>query len=141
MSNSASSYVKLQDAYFAETNSLGKWDKIGYKMASTTNFNYGGEHVEASNTCSGSNPDGKNCGDAGTTVTGSSITEGWTAENTTNLNDCAKGVNWKISATTVDPIGGDVATGAQLTYSSAKLTDGCSALTPKFVEIAPEASN
>ena len=33
----AGTYVKLQDAYFAETNSLGNWSTIGYKMASTTN--------------------------------------------------------------------------------------------------------
>ena len=75
--------------------------------------------------------------DAESTVIGSAIENGWTAENNTNLNDCAKGVNWKISASTVDPTGGATAKGASIAYASDKLTDGCSALTPKFIEIAP----
>jgi len=146
----AGTYVKLQDAYFAETNSLGKWDAIGYKMANTTNFTYGGENVNPSNDCSEGTTwsatdkacKGTKDGVAVTgTVTGSVIIEGWTAANGANLNDCAKGTNWKISATTVDPTGGANATGASLTYSSAPLTAGCTALTPKFVEIAPAAAN
>ena len=128
--------MKLQDAYFAETNTLGKWAKIGYNMNSTTNFNYGGSDVEASETKDGD------------VVTGSTLSNGWTAENKTNLNDCAKGVNWKISAATVDPknasgtgTNATAASGASIAYTSEKLSDGCSALTPKFVEIAPEAKS
>lgn len=142
--------MKLQDAYFAETNNLGNWSKIGYKMASSTNFTYGGDAVTPKTTCAeGSKLKDDKCvlssdDTKDGAVAGASITDGWTAKNNVNLNDCAADVNWKISAETVDPqsaSGDNKATGASITYSSEALSDGCAALTPKFTEIAPVASS
>ncbi len=136
--------MKLQDAYAAETASAGTWAKIGYAMDDSKNFEYGGKTVEPTNTCSdGTTWDAETSkckGNSGAdgTVTGSTIKEGWTAENPVKLNDCAAGVNWKISATTTNDA--NATGGASLTYSSAKLDAGCETLTPQFSNIAPVAN-
>lgn len=134
--------MKLQDAYYAETASAGTWAKIGYAMNDSKNFKYAGGTVEPTNTCkTGSwNSEENKCKDGTTesTVTGSTITDGWTAENPVKLNDCAAGVNWKISATTTNDA--NATGGASLTYSSAKLDTGCETLTPQFSNIAPVAN-
>lgn len=138
-------YVKLQDAYYAETASAGTWAKIGYAMENSKNFEYGGKTVEPTNTCSaGSSWDAGTSKCKGTdenndgSVTGSTIANGWTAKNPVKLNDCAAGENWKISATTTNDA--NATGGASLTYSSAKLSEGCETLTPQFSNIAPVAN-
>ena len=78
-------------------------------------------------------------GSTPSTVSGSTITDGWTAENPIKLNDCNSGINWKISATTKNDV--NATGGASLTYTSAKLDAGCEALTPQFTNIAPVSAN
>ena len=41
----ASSYVKLQDAYAAERNAAGGWKLIGYTKPASNNFEYTGTGV------------------------------------------------------------------------------------------------
>lgn len=123
----ASSYVKLQQAYFAEQNKFGGWSMIGYTApgsGETTNFYYG-ENFDHS------------------TTTDNASGVGWAADNKVVLNDCAKGTavtsknatgvtdgNWKIT------VSANTATGnGDVTFTSAVKTDGCTALTPSFTSI------
>ena len=70
----ASTYVKLQQAYYAEQNLFGGWSMIGYTApgsGETTNFFYGEafDHNTTTNNASGI---------------------GWAADNKVVLNKCAK---------------------------------------------------
>lgn len=134
-------YVKLQDAYAAETNALGAWKTIGYVApgtADTTNgtgtttaFVYSGGKTAPTNTCEGTIPEGKACGDAGTTVSGSSITKGWIASNRAKLNECNPGGHWDISAA----IGTASNNTGSVAYSKTALATECEQLTPQFSNI------
>ena len=123
-----STYVKLQQAYFAESLKAGGWTLIGYTApgngAATTNFVYGIGGI-ADNT----------------TANVSSETVGWTADNLANLNECAKGsqtagknnattANWKVSV-----IQGAGTSNQELVFTAAVNGAGCTALTPTFDKI------
>ena len=135
--------MKLQDAYVAETNGLGTWVVIGYKEPGGTNFTYAGGNVEPATTCANGgtyNATTKKCiekdaetgADKDGTITGSSITEGWTAENKVKLNDCDAGVNWKISAAT----GLASSNTGSVTYTNVIGDEAnCGGLTPHFKAI------
>ena len=72
---SPTSYVKLQQAYFNESNKYGSWKLIGYTAPNdgqTTNFVYGIGSIALDNS---------------TAV--NSETVGWQASNGKALNDCA----------------------------------------------------
>ncbi len=137
----AGTYVKLQDAYAAETNALGAWKTIGYVApgtADTTNgtgtttaFIYSGGKTAPTNTCEGTIPEGKVCGDAGTTVSGSSITKGWIASNKAKLNECNPGDHWDISAA----IGMASNNTGSVAYTKTALATECEQLTPQFSNI------
>lgn len=101
--------MKLQDAYFAETNNLGNWSKIGYKMGNTSNFKY----TEATIT-------------NGTVEIGTGVTAGWKAENLAALNDCKVGGYWQIDAKGNNDKGGSVE------YTAKVATTDCEALTSSF---------
>lgn len=123
----ASSYVKLQQAYFAEQNLFGGWSMIGYTApgsGETTNFFYG-EGFDHSTTTTAANG------------------VGWAADNKVVLNDCAKGTNvttaaatgitaanWKVTVSANTASGnGDVS------FTSTVNGTGCKALTPSFEAI------
>ena len=122
----AGTYVKLQQAFYAEQNKFGGWGQIGYTApgsGETTNFYYG-ENFDHS------------------TTTTSATGVGWAADNKVVLNECAKGTgitaknasgvtdaNWKITVSANTASGGDV------TFTSAVKTDNCRALTPSFEAI------
>lgn len=123
-----SSYVKLQDAYAAESNQLGGWELIGYtapgNSAATTNFVYGIGSIAEN-----------------TTADVASVTVGWTADNLANLNECAKGTqttgkntattaNWKVSVTQ-----GTGTSNQDLVFTANVNGAGCTALTPTFDKI------
>lgn len=80
----AGTYIKLQQAYFAEASKAGDWTLIGYtapgKDSKTGNFEY-------KSGFSGAIP----TSDLG------SFKGGWAAQNLSNLNECDAGINWGIA--------------------------------------------
>ena len=113
----AGTYVKLQQAYFSESNMAGGWQLIGYSApnnGSTTNFTYGNSlGITAQNS------------DA---LSASKI--GWDAKNNVALNECASAVNWtvtlsKSTGTTSDDI----------RFAASAGDAGCVALPPTFDKI------
>ena len=126
----AGTYVKLQDAYAAETGAVGKWENIGYiapgtkgadaEHYSTTVFDY-------SNSFAGAN--------SGSTMVGSltTATEGWRATTKTALNDCKISSFWFIKFNK----SGD---GASVSYEADIDPNGgtkvnCTSLTANFTNI------
>lgn len=114
----AGTYVKLQDAYVAETGAYyGNFTKIGYEMPGknglTSNFQYAQEGTyDATN---------------GTAAFTSSAVDVWSATNLLKLNDCAGNAkNWKL--------GISQASGTTNGQYNWKVTMGtnCDALTPSF---------
>ena len=115
----AGTYVKLQDAYVSESNSLGTWQLIGYvapgastasqSSPQTTNFTYYGSITAATEISSGV-----------------SANNAWVASNRVALNDCAVGAgNWHIDITTNS-------NGNSVSYAAAT---ACTQLTPTFDKI------
>ena len=124
----AGTYVKLQDAYAAESNKLGGWVLIGYTAPgtktngssfATTNFSY--------------TSDGDGNGQVDLTTTGAALTGGWKATSRVALNDCASGSVWKLDVTgKTDGV----------TYAnSITNTANCTPLTPSFGQIGTKAAN
>ncbi|MDD7300244.1 hypothetical protein [Fibrobacter intestinalis] len=123
-----SSYVKLQQAYFAESLKAGGWTLIGYTApgnnGATTNFVYGIGGIAEN-----------------TVADVSSAKVGWTADNLANLNECTKGsqtagkntsttANWKVSVTQ-----GAGNANQELVFDATVSGAGCTALTPTFDKI------
>ena len=122
----AGTYVKLQDAYAAESNQLGGWTLIGYtapgtkgtKKYETTNFEYS------------STPEW----DATIALTdaGADMAGGWIAKAKVALNDCKANETW-----TLDVKGAT----AGVTYTNT-ISDAtnCTPLTPSFSQIGTKAA-
>ena len=116
----AGTYVKLQEAYFSESNYIGSWTLIGYTApgsnGTTTNFTYAGGLTDKQST----------------SVTGDGA---WKATNNVKLNDCPSAANWyvteEISPATTTASVGLTQKGKILTTNAA----GCTALTPNFESI------
>ena len=110
--------MKLQQAYFSESNMAGGWQLIGYQAPNdgkTTNFEYG--------TTLGIEKDQSDA------VT--SLTVGWDAKNNVNLNECKSAVNWtvKIQKASSSTAGDDIK------FTANAGDAGCVALTPTFDKI------
>ena len=111
----AGEYVKMQQAYFTETNAIGGWTLIGYKAPGdndqTTNFKYSGVVGKAESET--------------TDQTGA-----WKAQNRVNLNDCAKDTDhWTVDVAFTT---GDKDLTFTSTVDDAASTANCSSLTPSF---------
>ena len=115
----AGTYVKLQQAYFSESNVMGGWVLIGYVgpgasdagangSSHTTNFSYSGN--------------------LGVSDTTSTTTTGWQANSIPVLNDCPANSAWTVSV---------VKSNAEVSFTAATPTGqaGCKALTPTFDKI------
>ena len=109
--------MKLQQAYFSESNMAGGWQLIGYQTpnnGSTTNFEYGT--------------------DLGISDQNSDALEssqvGWDAKNKVALNECESGVNWTV---TLSKASGT--TSADISFATSAGDAGCVALTPTFDKI------
>ena len=117
----AGTYVKLQQAYFSESNQAGGWQLIGYMApgnnSSTTNFNYTPEGIA---------PDQSNAL--------SSSVDGWAASNKLNLNECTAGKNWTVSLSATNT-GSSATAQADIVFSASAGDAGCVALTPTFDKI------
>ena len=117
----AGTYVKLQQAYFSESNMAGGWQLIGYMApgndSKTTNFEY---------------DPGSISGGASDAVT--SKKAGWRAKNVQNLNQCQGGqFHWTVELQNASAA--DATTQADLTFTASAGDAGCVALTPTFDKI------
>ena len=118
-------YVKLQDAYAAESNKLGTWALIGYTAPGTkktadefssTVFKYTGGMSEAVELKA----------EGAEAQTGA-----WVAEALTALNDCPEKATWSIAVT-------GATTG--VTYENTYSSEDCKPLTPNFENIGTKAA-
>lgn len=124
----ASSYVKLQDAFAAETGAVGSHAKIGYVIPASSNFTY-------------SDP---NTFTADNTTNLGVLTEAvvhWEADNSAKLNDCAMHSKWQVAVKAatnsnqgvVDYVAGVKGESA----GTAATTSGvCLTLTPNFAKLS-----
>ena len=111
---SAGEYIKLQDAYVSESNAVGTWTIIGYKMDNTTNFTYTGYTSD-------------NDGTTALTSLGQN-TIGWQAANKVALNDCgANACKWQLQMNQAD-------NGNGVSYTPA-LSGNAIPLTPSFTKL------
>ncbi len=123
------SYVKLQDAYAAETGAVGTWGNIGYigpgtkvtNGSNTTVFDYIDNFTGTAN---------------GSTMLGDlgDETAAWEAKNKTALNDCAIQSSWTVKLSK----GSSSSNGSAVLYTAAApdaAGGSCSSLTPNFVNI------
>ena len=111
----AGTYVKLQQAYAAESNAAGGWTLIGYSAPGTngvtTNFTYTGAIAAGGSTAD-------------------ATADAWKAIPRVDLNDCAaSNSGWHVKVTPGD--GGSVAFESTITESTA---GACQALTPTFTK-------
>ena len=110
-----SSYVKLQQAYAAESNAAGGWTLIGYTApgnGTTTNFTYTGA-IDSSGS------------------TSAATTDAWKAVPNVDLNNCShSGSSWQVKVTPGN--GGAIAFESTITEATA---GACQALTPTFTKI------
>ena len=115
----AGTYVKLQDAFFAERNAAGDFTLIGYSVPTSANFDYAGAIA------------------AGQTVLVETA-KAWSANNKVKLNDCAPGANttpnWTVKVTPGAPTS---AASAGITYKAevGGSNGSCQSLTPNFTAI------
>ncbi len=117
----AATYVKLQEAYFSESNAIGGWTMIGYKAPAASS-------AADSISTSGSNFDYSQQGSyTNGTITTASATALWQAKNKVVLNDCA------VSDANVWQIKGTISS-ALVTFS-ASTSSICTPLTPTFSKI------
>ena len=108
---SAGEYIKLQDAYVAETGVYyGGWELIGYTMPASSNFDY----------------DGYKGADAKTSIT-TAKTDAWKATAKATLNDCPATSKWHLDIAANNSTGGSVVYEAGITNKSK-----CLPLTPNF---------
>lgn len=127
----AGTYVKLQDAYAAETGAVGTWGNIGYIGPGTK-----GSTAGTSNTTVFDYKDNFTGTANGSTMLGSlgDNTNAWEAKNKTALNDCTIQSSWTVKLSK----GSSSANGSAVVYTSAApdaAGGNCSSLTPNFVNI------
>lgn len=117
----AGSYVKLQDAYVAESGAMGDWDKIGYKMKNGDTFDYS-DPTDGSYTANTVMVE--NLGNAGK--------KGWQAKSKVKLNDCPNASTWDITVKAAS----NSAQG-MVSYTTAVGGTGnvCKDLTPSFSKL------
>ena len=120
---SPTSYVKLQQAYFSESNMAGGWTLIGYTAPNggeTTNFVYGIGDITAG---------------ASTALSDAKV--GWQAAGLKDLNECtATGTTGK-GGTKLDKSSWTVSVNGttDLEFDAVASGAGCVALTPTFGNI------
>lgn len=119
----AGSYVKLQDAYVAESGAMGDWDKIGYKMKNGDTFDYS----DAASGYSNNTVMVENLGNG---------IVGWTGTSKVKLNDCPNASTWTI---TVKAAGnssqGMVSYTTGVSDGPTDHTNACRDLTPSFSKL------
>ena len=122
----AGTYVKLQDAYAAESNQLGTWALIGYTAPGTKNSD--GTFESTVYKYSGAMTAAVALAETGATAQA----KAWSAKATVALNDCKKDSEWNIAVT-----GATNGVTYANTYSD---QTNCEALTPNFTNIGTKAA-
>ena len=118
----AGEYVKLQDAYVAEVGTgIGNWTKIGYTMANSAAFTYGGFTTG---------------GTDGSVLLTAGKTAAWTATAIGALNDCKANSVWGIDVAANQAAGGAATYLTYITPTSGSTVDNCDALTPNFKRLS-----
>lgn len=113
-------YVKLQDAYVAETGiNVGDWKAIGYNMANSPSFNY-------AEPASGFTDH--------TVALSAGMEEAWKATAVAALNDCAASSVWSID------VAQNGSTGGSAVYHVNISSDDCQTLTPNFTRLNTSAT-
>lgn len=124
LGTAAGSYVKLQDAYVAESAAMGTFAKIGYSMKDGDSFTYGEADFTGAN--------------GGTTMVENltQFTAGWQAKSRVKLNDCANASTWTLSvkSTTGSAEG-------MVEYKTTISSQACADLTPSFGKLATKEAN
>ena len=130
----AGTYIKLQDAFAAETGAVGSHGKIGYVIPASSNFTYTdpGAWTDDNTTTLG--------------VLGTTATVHWQADNSTKLNDCAMHSNWQVAVQAatasnqgvVDYLAGVKGESAG---TSATTSGNCLTLTPNFAKMSTIAGS
>ena len=114
---SAGEYIKLQDAYVAETGVYyGSWELIGFTMPTSSNFDY----------------DGYKGANDKTSIT-TAKTDAWKATAKSTLNDCPAQSKWHLDIAANSSTGGSVVYNAGLTNKSK-----CLSLTPNFAAFSSD---
>ena len=110
--------MKLQQAYFVETNKIGGWTLVGYQAPVSQNFTYSGAFTTDQ---------------AVETSTLTTAKNGFEAANKVKLNDCEAAKNWTVAI--------QFTSGKKdVDYTaSAGSSAGCQALTPSFTQISQAA--
>ena len=126
-SKMTATYVKLQDAYAAETGAAGKWENIGYIApgAKTSSESYNTNVFIYENKFNGANS-----GSTMVNALGSTFVDAWEAKAKTALNDCPINSIWHVKIAAAG-------TGATLKFQAS--IDGgtaCSSLTANFTNIS-----
>ena len=135
----AGTYVKLQDAYVAESGAYyGSWKKIGYSVGTmdATNCTVTGACTSTTNNFNFSQ--GAAMASEGTAVLPTSATVAWQASNKTKLNECDGSAgtawNWQLKIKTASS-----GTAGEYAWVTSEAT-GCSELTPNFRNLGTETA-
>lgn len=130
----AGTYVKLQDAFAAESGAIGSFNKIGYVLPTSSVYDY----TDPTNFTK----------DETTTLAalGTNKPIHWQADAKTKLNDCAMHSLWQIKLTAaesasqgvVDYIAG---VNGEAFGKGAATTTACLTLTPNFVNLSSVADS
>ena len=120
----AGSYVKLQDAYVAESAAMGNWDKIGYKMRSSETFGYDdGAAIKAAVTTN-------------VESLGTKGQDGWVATSKVKLNDCNNKSTWTINVKAASNSAQGMVSYTASVSDAGQATTPCSDLTPSFSKLS-----
>ena len=122
----ASSYVKLQQAYISEAVATGTWTVIGYKGPGdqTTAGSATGGTVSKTNNFQYSDASGF----SDNTAALSANKVGFTATNLAKLNDCAVSSTWTMTV-------GEGSAAGEATFTPNVLSADCVQLTPNWKQI------
>lgn len=107
--------MKLQEAYYSESNAIGNWTIIGYNAPGannkTTNFTYSDPTTYTNNT-----------------VESTPSTDIWKAAANVALNDCPSGSYWGVK--------GSIGSDKKVSFATGLSNDAkCLTLTPNFKNI------
>jgi prepilin-type N-terminal cleavage/methylation domain-containing protein len=129
----AGTYIKLQDAFAAETGAVGSHPKIGYVLPASSNFAY-------------SDPSDGDFTNGTTELKDlSALTTHWQADNNTKLNDCAMHSKWQVqvkAATSSNQGVVDYKAGVdgEAAGKGASTTGACLTITPNFINLSTVGS-
>ena len=127
----AGTYVKLQDAFAAESGAVGSHTRIGYVLPASSNFEYTDPNSSAFT------------GDGTTNLGGlTAFVAHWQAKNIAKLNDCAMNSEWQVQvkqATSSNQGVVDYAAGVNATtegFGKSATVGNCLGLTPSFKNLS-----